>query len=53
MMIMARISRWKTAYQDWLATIDREDVKMMAMVLHDNYTSLFGLTNTSAAAEVA
>ena len=25
----------------------------MAMVLHDNYTSRFGLTNTSAAAEVA
>jgi hypothetical protein len=33
--------------------MDREDVKMMAMMLHDNYTSRFGLTNTSAAAEVA
>ena len=36
-----------TAYQDLLATIDREDVKMMAMMLHDNYTSRLGLTNTS------
>ena len=26
---------------------------MMAMLLHDNYTSRFGFTNTSAAAEVA
>ena len=41
------------AYQDWIVTMDREDVKMMAMMLHDNYTSRFGLTNMSAAAEVA
>ena len=33
--------------------MDREDVKMMAMMLHNNYTSRFGLTHTSAAAEVA
>ena len=39
-------------YQDWLAILDREDVKMMAMMLHDNYTSRFGLTKTSTAAEV-
>lgn len=42
-----------SAYQDWLVTLDREDVKMMALMLHDNYTSRFGLTNVSAAAEVA
>ena len=40
-------------YQHWLATLERDDVKMMAMMLHDNYTSRFGLTKTSAAAEVA
>ena len=40
-------------YRDWLVTLDREDKKMMAMMIHDNYTSRFGLTNTSAAAEVA
>ena len=40
-------------YQDWLVTVDREDMKVMAMMLHDNYTSRFGLTNSSAAAEVA
>ena len=34
-------------------TIDREDVKMTAMLLHDNYTSHFGLTNTPVAVEVA
>ena len=44
---------WEDAYEDWLATMDREDVKMMAMMLHDNYTSRFGLTHTSPAAEVA
>ena len=24
-------------YQDWLATVDREDKKMMALMLPDNY----------------
>ena len=38
-------------YQDWLATVDRED-KMMALMLHDNYVTRFGLTKTAAAAEV-
>ena len=28
-------------------------MKMMALMLHDNYTSRFGLTSTAAAAEVA
>ena len=36
------------AYQDWIVTMD---VKMMAMMLHDNCTSRFGLTNMSAAAD--
>ena len=40
-------------YQDWLVTVDREDMKVMAMMLRDNYTSRFGLTNTATAAEVA
>ena len=40
-------------YRDWLVTLDREDKKMMAMMMYDNYSSRFGLTNTSAAAEVA
>lgn len=40
-------------YRDWLLKIDREDKMMMAMMMHDNYTSRFGLTNTSAAAEVS
>ena len=37
-------------YRDWLVKLDREDKMMMAMMMHDNYTSRFGLTNTSAAA---
>ena len=40
-------------YRDWLVKVDREDKMMMAMMMHDNYTSRFGLTNTSAAAEVS
>lgn len=40
-------------YRDWLVTLDREDKKMIAMIIYDNYTSRFGLTNTSAAVEVA
>ena len=35
------------AYQTWY------NVKMMALMLHDNYTSHFGLTSTAAASEVA
>lgn len=38
-------------YWDWLETLNRKDKKMMAMKMH-NYTSRFGLTNTSPAAEV-
>lgn len=41
------------AYQDWLLTLDREDVKMMALMLHGHYIARFGLTHSSAAAEVA
>ena len=41
------------AYQAWVLTLDREDVKMMALMLHDNYTARFGLTCSAAAAEVA
>ena len=33
-------------------TVDREDLKMMAMMLHDNYVERFGLTMTAAAGEV-
>ena len=39
-------------YQDWLVGVDRDDVKMLALMVHDNYTERFGLTNTAAAAEV-
>ena len=39
-------------YQDLLMTVDREDLKMMAMMLHDNYVERFGLTMTAAAGEV-
>ena len=39
-------------YQDWLVTVDREDIKMMSLMLHDNYVNRFGLTKTAASAEV-
>lgn len=34
-------------------TLDREDKNMMAMMIYNHYTSHFGFTNTSVAAEVA
>ena len=37
-------------YQDWLQTLGRDDLKMMSLMLHDNYKAL---TNSGAAAEVA
>ena len=39
-------------YQDWLMTMERDDLKIMAMMLHDNYVERFGLTKTAAASEV-
>ena len=50
---ISRLEDADAVYRDWLVTLDREDKKMMAMMMYDNYSSLFGLTNTSAAAEVA
>ena len=41
------------AYQRWLSTLDREVVKIMAMMISDNYVVRFGLTKTNAAKEVA
>ena len=40
-------------YQDWLQTLGRDDLKMMALMLYDNYKARFGLTNSGVAAEVA
>lgn len=39
-------------YQDWLCTVERDDQKMMALMFHDNYVESFGLTKSTAAAEV-
>ncbi len=40
------------SYEDWLFSLDRDDKKMMAMMLYDNYMSRFGLLKTAAAVEV-
>lgn len=39
-------------YQDWLVKLDKEDKKMMEMMIYNNYTSRFGLTNTSVSSKV-
>lgn len=39
-------------YEDWVFSLNREDQKMLAMMLYDNYISRFGLLKTAAAVEV-
>ena len=33
----------RTCYDDWLHTVGKEDVQMMAMMMYDNYITRFGL----------
>ena len=40
-------------YDDWLVTLPKESVQMMAMMLYDSYIERFGLLQTKAAEEVA
>jgi hypothetical protein len=39
-------------YKDWLSTVPCDDLKMMALMLHDRFTEHWSLTKTSAAVEV-
>ena len=39
------------AYQHWLLTLDREVVRMIAMMISDDYVVRFGLTKTNVAAK--
>ena len=43
----------RACYDDWLVTLPRENVQMMAMMLYDSYIERFGLLQTKAAEEVA
>ena len=40
-------------YDDWLHTLQIEDVQMMAMMVYDNYINRFGMLQTKATEEVA
>ena len=40
-------------YADWIHQLEQEDVRIMAMLMYDNYRERFGLLKTSAAKEVA
>lgn len=40
-------------YADWIDQLEQEDIKIMAMLMYDNYRERFGLLKTSAAKEVA
>ena len=42
-----------SVYEDWINELEREDLKMLAMLMYDNYRKRFGLLNTSTAKEVA
>ena len=42
-----------SVYMDWINKLEREDLKMLAMLMYDNYRKQFGLLKTSAAKEVA
>ena len=39
-------------YEDWIFSLNRDDKKMLAMMLYDNYVTRFGLRKTAAAVEV-
>ena len=39
-------------YEDWIFSLNRDDTKMLAMMLYDNYVTRFGLRKTAAAVEV-
>ena len=39
-------------YKEWLSSVERNDVKMMAMMLYDRFFGHWRFTKTSAAAEV-
>ena len=39
-------------YKEWLSSVERNDVKMMAMMLYDRFLEHWHFTKTSAAAEV-
>ena len=39
-------------YEDWIFSLNRDDRKMLAMMLYDNYVTRFGLRKTAAAVEV-
>ena len=43
----------RACYDDWLVTLPKENVQMMAMMLYDSYIERFGLLHTKAAEEVA
>ena len=35
-----------SVYSDWIDEMEREDLKMLAMLLYDNYRKRFGLLKT-------
>ena len=43
----------RACYDDWLVTLPKENVQMMAMMLFDSYIERFGLLQAKAAEEVA
>ena len=42
-----------SVYSDWIDEMEREDLKMLAMLLYNNYRKRFGLLKTSAEKKVA
>ena len=42
-----------SVYMDWINKLEREDLKMLAMLMYDNYRKWFGLLKTSTAKKVA
>lgn len=39
-------------YEDWIFSLNRDDKKMLAIMLYDNYVTEFGLCKTAAVVEV-
>ena len=40
-------------YADWISELEREDLRMLAMLMYNNYRKQYGLLKTSTAKEVS
>ena len=50
--IQTSLQQTPSFYENWLLTLQRDDILMMAMMIYDYYLERFGMLKTAAAKEV-